>query len=89
MTVQVANGRAMAGGVLAGSVLTLNRALENFLAFTGASMDEALPLLTRNPAAMTGLGGAGALTVGRAADVVVLGSDGQLQACFVGGKLAE
>src|SRR6202042_235798 len=53
--VQVANGKAMARGVLAGSVLTLDRALANFLAFTGAPLEQALRLLTANPAAMTGL----------------------------------
>ncbi len=40
--VQVANGRAMARGVLAGSVLTLDRALSNFLEFTGAPLEKAL-----------------------------------------------
>src|SRR5208337_1818132 len=63
--VQVANGRAMARGVLAGSVLTLDRALTNFVAFTGAPLEEALRLLTINPAAMTGLAGqVGTLAVG-------------------------
>jgi N-acetylglucosamine-6-phosphate deacetylase len=40
LSVQVANGRATAGGVLAGSVLTLDRALANFIAFTGAPLDD-------------------------------------------------
>ena len=53
-TVQVANGRAMSDGVLAGSVLTLDRALANFLAFTGATLEQGLRLLTGNPAALTG-----------------------------------
>jgi N-acetylglucosamine-6-phosphate deacetylase len=55
-TVQVANGRAMAGGVLAGSVLTLDRALANFVEFTAAPVEQALRLVTVNPAAMTRLG---------------------------------
>ena len=54
--VQVKEGRATADGVLAGSVLTLDRALANFVAFTGATVDQALRLLTANPAAMTGPG---------------------------------
>ena len=37
--VQVANGSAMARGVLAGSVLTLDRALANFIRFTGAPLE--------------------------------------------------
>ena len=85
--VQVANGRAMAGGVLAGSVLTLDRALANFMAFTGATLEEGLPLVTRNPAAMTGLD-AGSLRVGGAANLVALDAAGNLIASFVNGVVA-
>jgi N-acetylglucosamine-6-phosphate deacetylase len=88
--VQVADGRATAKdspGVLAGSVLTLDRALRNFVAFTGASVEHALPLVTLNPAAMTGLeDAAGRLRVGGAADLVALGSDGSLLASLIGGR---
>jgi len=42
--VEVAQGRAMARGVLAGSVLTLDRALENFVEFTDAPLESALRL---------------------------------------------
>jgi N-acetylglucosamine-6-phosphate deacetylase len=86
--VQVANGRATVGGVLSGSVLTLDRALTNFLTFTGATLQQALPLLTRNPAAMTGFAGqAGRIRVGDSADFVVLAEDGTLLASTVGGDL--
>jgi N-acetylglucosamine-6-phosphate deacetylase len=77
--VQVANGRATANGVLAGSVLTLDRALANFLLFTGAPLHEALRLLTVNPAAMTGLAGkTGSLTVGGPATLVAVDGAGKL-----------
>jgi len=86
--VQVANGRAMAGGALAGSVLTLDRALQNFVAFTGASVEAALPLVTRNPAAMTGLDEARpGIRVGGAADLVAIGENGALEAAMIGGQL--
>ena len=86
--VQVANGKATANGVLAGSVLTLDKALKNFVAFTGASLPAALPLLTRNPAAMTGFAGdCGQTRVGGRADFVALGSDGALTASVIGGRL--
>jgi len=85
--VQVFNGRATANGVLAGSVLTLDRALANFLQFTGASLQDGLRLLTANPAAMTGLAGqTGALAVGQPADLVAVGSNGQLLGSIVGGR---
>jgi N-acetylglucosamine-6-phosphate deacetylase len=88
--VQVANGKASLGDVLAGSVLTLDRALTNFLAFTGASVEEGLRLLTANPASMTGLGNhAGSLSVGEPANVVAVDRSGGLVASFVNGKIAS
>jgi N-acetylglucosamine-6-phosphate deacetylase len=88
-TVQVANGKASFGDVLAGSVLTLDKALTNFLAFTGASVEQGLRLLTANPAAMTGFGGqAGALSVGQSANLVAVDADGKLAASFVNGRRA-
>jgi N-acetylglucosamine-6-phosphate deacetylase len=86
--VQVADGRASANGVLAGSVLTLNRALTNFISFTETPLEEALPLLTRNPAAMTGFAAsAGCLQVGDAASFVALDGTGALLASVIRGQL--
>jgi N-acetylglucosamine-6-phosphate deacetylase len=85
--VQVANGRAMARGVLAGSVLTLDRALANFIRFTGATVDQGLHLLTANPAAMTGQGDiAGSLGVGMPANLVAVDMFGHLAGSMVGGE---
>jgi len=85
--VQVANGRAMADGVLAGSVLTLDRALANFVDFTGAPLEQALRLLTANPAAMTGLADqAGSLTVGAPANLVAVDVAGRLVAAIQNGQ---
>jgi N-acetylglucosamine-6-phosphate deacetylase len=86
--VQVANGRAMARGVLAGSVLTLDRALENFTAFTGAPLDQALRLLTMNPAAMTGFSNqAGSIAVGQPANLIAVDAKGKLVASFHNGQI--
>ena len=85
--VQVADGRATANGVLAGSVLTLDRALANYLKFTGEPVERALNLLTANPAAMTGLGAA-ALNVGDAANLVAVDAAGRLVGSFVDGVRA-
>jgi N-acetylglucosamine-6-phosphate deacetylase len=90
--VQVANGRAMARGVLAGSVLTLDRALQNFIAFTGAPLTQALRLLTVNPAAMTGfaaLAGStpvGTIEIGAPANLVAVDAQGKLVASFIQGQ---
>ncbi len=87
-SVQVANGRAMARGVLAGSVLTLDRALTNFMAYTNASLADALPLLTANPAAMIGIENQGKLAVGQPANLLAFDDEGKLLAAIVNGKLA-
>ena len=88
--VQVKEGRATARGVLAGSVLTLDRALANFIAFTGATVHQALRLLSANPAAMTGLAHrAGAVAVGKSANLVAIDPRGRLVASIIGGKQAN
>jgi N-acetylglucosamine-6-phosphate deacetylase len=77
----------MARGVLAGSVLTLDRALANFIKFTAATVEQGLRLLTANPAAMTGLRDyCGTIAVGRTANLVALDPAGQLIASIVGGQ---
>jgi N-acetylglucosamine-6-phosphate deacetylase len=85
--VHVADGRATANGVLAGSVLTLDRALANFVRFAGAPLEQALRLLTVNPAAMTGLD-AGSLAVGKAANLVAVDTAGKLVASIQNGRVA-
>lgn len=90
MAVTVANGRATANGVLAGSVLTLDRALENFVRFTGATVEQGLRLLTANPAAMTGLGPpAGSVAVGQEANLVAVDGAGKMVAAMQGGQLVS
>jgi N-acetylglucosamine-6-phosphate deacetylase len=88
--VQVADGKAIARGVLAGSVLTLDRALCNFLEFTGAELEQGLRLLTANPASMTGfLDHAGSLAVGQKANLVAVDPAGKLLASFADGRPAS
>ena len=88
--VEVANGRATANGILAGSVLTLDRALCNFLEFTGASVEDGLRALTTNPATMTGLHNrAGSLAVGQPAHLVAVDSAGKLVASIHSGAVLQ
>ncbi len=85
--VEVADGRAMASGVLAGSVLTLDRALSNCVAFTGAPLAQALRSVTVNPAAMMGLGEAvGRVAVGQPANLVAVNDAGKLLASLLLGE---
>ncbi|SEC60155.1 N-acetylglucosamine-6-phosphate deacetylase [Terriglobus roseus] len=55
MLAHVENGVAMHDGALAGSVLTMDRAVANVQTFTGIDLPSAVRLASRNPAAMLGL----------------------------------
>ncbi len=48
----VTNGVAMHDGALAGSVLTMDRAVSNVQAFTGCTLADAVRMATRNPLSM-------------------------------------
>jgi N-acetylglucosamine-6-phosphate deacetylase len=87
LDVRVENGRCVIGeNTLAGSTLSLDRAVRNFMEFTGASLGEAVALATRNPARMTGLdGGVGALAAGRSADIAVLSANNAVVETFLRG----
>jgi N-acetylglucosamine-6-phosphate deacetylase len=86
-TVQVADGRATSSGVLAGSLLTLDRALTNLIEFTAAPLDQAMRSLTVNPAAMMGLGDP--LAIGQSANFVALDPAGKLLASVVHGDIVS
>ena len=86
--VKVVNGVCRdAEGRLAGSTLTQDVALKNFMAWTGWAFQEALLGLTLNPARALKLEKKGVLEPGADADVTIL--DGQLRVMktFVAGKL--
>jgi len=86
LDVEVKNGECLYQGTIAGSTLTMDRAVSNFHEFTGAGLGEVVALAGRNPARMLGLDGRfGALVVGRRADFVVLGEDGVLKGTVLGG----
>jgi N-acetylglucosamine-6-phosphate deacetylase len=88
--VDVADGRATHGDVLAGSVLTMDRAVHNFAAFTGAPLATVAKLATANPAALAGFAEShGAIAVGRRADVIAFSPEGQLVATAIAGRFAR
>jgi N-acetylglucosamine-6-phosphate deacetylase len=86
--VQVKDGKATIGDVLAGSLLTLDRGLSNFIGFTGAPLAQALRLVTANPAAMLGLEHV-SLAVGSDANLVALDPQGKLIATIHNGRPIE
>ena len=89
--VTVQNGTAaFADGTLAGSVLTMNRAFANVLAFAEISVTHAARLSSANAARQLGLAGTlGEIAVGQAADLVALHPDtGAVEWTLVGGQVA-
>ena len=87
LKVQVSQGRCTHEGRLAGSVLTLDRAVSNFVEFTHAHLEQALQLVTKNPAAMIGVeAGYGLLAVGKPANFNVVAPGGHLLATYLQGE---
>jgi N-acetylglucosamine-6-phosphate deacetylase len=75
-----------AEGKLAGSTLTLDRALRNIVAL-GVPLVDAVRMLTVNPATLLGIEfKKGALRTGADADVVLLGENLQLEQVYVRGE---
>lgn len=83
--VDVKDGKCTSGGSLAGSVLTMDRAVRNVTQFSDWSLHDAVRAATRNPARAAGLQGQGALQAGAAADFLVLSPDGEVRKTIVGG----
>jgi N-acetylglucosamine-6-phosphate deacetylase len=85
-----ADGSAVrdANGVLAGSVLTLDRAVRNLVAFAGATPEEAILAGTQTPAALLRERGLGAIEAGARGDLVLLDPDLEVVATIVGGEVA-
>lgn len=88
LEVRVKDGKCIIGeDTLAGSTLTMDRAVRNFAAFTGIEFGAATALATRNPARMTGLDSeVGALEAGRAADLTVLSPKGEVMETILRGR---
>jgi len=73
-------------GALAGSTLTMDRALRNMLQVTGHTLETVLPMATANPAAAIGIARRkGEIAVGMDADLVVLDQRGQVRLTVVEG----
>jgi N-acetylglucosamine-6-phosphate deacetylase len=83
--VEVHDGKCMANGKLAGSVLTLNRAVRNLARFADWPLPLAIAAASFNPARITGLANKGTLAVGADADFVVLNPEGEVLRTFIGG----
>jgi len=83
--VDVRDGKCMADSKLAGSVLTMDRAVRNLARFAEWDLPQAIAAASRNPARAARIANKGVLTVGADADFVVLSREGEVLRTFVGG----
>lgn len=83
--IEVKDGHCISNGRLAGSVLTMDRAVRNLVSFTDWTLPQAVAAATRNPACAASLKGKGVLAAGADADFIVLSQDGTVQHTFVAG----
>jgi N-acetylglucosamine-6-phosphate deacetylase len=85
--VQVRGNRAFLedGKTLAGSVLTMDQAVRNCIAFTGCSEVEALEAASLKPAKLLRLQQKGHLDVGADADLILLDDQLHITTCYVNG----
>jgi N-acetylglucosamine-6-phosphate deacetylase len=94
LDVDVADGRAMLAGdlergvrTLAGSVLTMDRAVANLRQFTGATLADATRLASHNPATMLGLPELTRLAPGSSANLNRFDGSGRLVGTYIQGEL--
>ena len=85
LVVEVRDGVCMSGGVLAGSVLTMDRAVRNVREMTGVSLRTAVGLASRNPAAMLGMNSFGELKPGDPASFNLYDSDAERSGLWLKG----
>jgi N-acetylglucosamine-6-phosphate deacetylase len=78
----------LADGTLAGSILSMDEALRNLLAFTGCTLEEALQTMTTTAARAIGLQHErGQIAPGYVADLVLLSPDLHVRGTIVDGEL--
>lgn len=87
--VEVKDSRCTHDGRLAGSVLTLDQAVRNMMAFAGCDLEQALAMASANPARALGLERKrGAIARGMEADLVVMTRSGKVKQTYIAGVAA-
>ena len=75
-------------GTLAGSTLTLNRAVKNMVEKVGVSLCDAVLMASYNPAKQIGEAGRkGSIDIGKDADLVIFDNEVNVKTVLVGGKI--
>jgi N-acetylglucosamine-6-phosphate deacetylase len=81
--------RCEANGTLAGSVLSMDRAVRNIMQFAGWNLADSVRLGSLNPADVVGADTRGRLAKGARADVIALSPKGDVIQSFIGGIPVE
>ncbi len=90
LEVEVKGDRCEYQGRLAGSVLTLDRAVRNVMSFAGWKLQQAVQLATCNPAQRLGISNErGLVAPGRIADMVALDAEGHVVQTIVAGNVLK
>jgi N-acetylglucosamine-6-phosphate deacetylase len=77
----------LADGTLAGSLLTMDRAVRNMMEWTPATAATALRMASEVPARLLGLSRMGRIRAGNDADLVLLDANLRVQMTIIGGKV--
>jgi N-acetylglucosamine-6-phosphate deacetylase len=77
----------LADGTLAGSTLTMDRAVRMMAGLAGARLEDALAMASTVPAAAIGLPDTGRLAVGQLADLTLWSAAMEVTATIVGGEV--
>jgi N-acetylglucosamine-6-phosphate deacetylase len=87
MEVEVRDGRCTSNGTLAGSVLTLDRGVQNLMKFTGTGLTTAVAAASHNPSQLMGIDDNwGQLDVDRKANITVLSPAAEVIQTFLAGR---
>ena len=88
-SIKVDDGKVcLEDGTLAGSILTMSKAVANMIEMVGVSLDDAVRMASLNPARVLGIEKSkGSIAVGKDADMVILDSDINVQMTLVGGEI--
>ena len=78
----------LADGTLAGSTLTLDRAVRMMAGVAGARLEDALGMASTVPAAAIGLADVGRIAAGQVADLALWSAAMEVTATIVGGQVA-
>lgn len=87
--IEVKDGMCTHDGTLAGSVLTLDKAVRNVMEFANWDLQTAVRAASLNPAKTAGVKNKGLLEAGADADFVVMSSSGDVKTTIIKGVVVE